>query len=43
MDFWLSLNVPSGRTVKAVKLYLYEYDADRNSTADTAEKRIAAP
>src|SRR6478752_5183013 len=31
VDIWLSLNVP-GSTVKAVKLYLYEYDADRNST-----------
>lgn len=41
VDFWLTQDAPSGRSIKAVRLYLYERDADRNSVADTAEKRIA--
>ncbi len=41
VDVWLALDAP--RAVRAVRLYLYEYDAQRNSTADTAEKRIQAP
>src|SRR4051794_38514602 len=40
----ISLTVDSGpRIIVAVKLYLYEYDAERDSTADTATKRINAP
>ena len=41
VDVWLSEDAP--RPIQAVRLYLYEYDADRNSTADTATRRIKAP
>jgi hypothetical protein len=40
VDIWLTQDAPSGRSIKAVKLYLYEYDTARSSTADYAEKRI---
>ena len=42
IDFAFGLD-PHPREVKAVRLHLYEYDADRNSTADTADKRINRP
>jgi hypothetical protein len=43
VDVWLSQDIPSSRSIRAVRLYLYEYDAQRNSTADTASKRILEP
>jgi hypothetical protein len=41
VDVWLVFDAP--RAIRAVRLYLYEYDAQRNSTADTANKTIKAP
>ena len=41
VDVWLALDAP--REIQAVRLYLYEYDAQRNSTADLANKTIKAP
>ncbi len=41
VDVWLAFDAP--REIRAVRLYLYEYDAQRNSTADTANKTIKAP
>jgi hypothetical protein len=44
VDFWIVEEINfSPRTIRAVRLHLYEYDAERNSTADTADKRIKAP
>ena len=43
VDVWLTQDVSSTRRITAVKLYLYEYDAQRNSTADDVVKTIKAP
>jgi hypothetical protein len=43
VDIWLTQDLPYVHKITAVKLYLYEYDAQRNSTADTTEKRIKSP
>ena len=43
VDFALTQTVSADHMIKAVKLHLYEYDADRNSLADTADKRIPRP
>jgi hypothetical protein len=43
VDITLHQAVAAGRTIRAVRLHLYEYDADRNSIADTADRRIRNP
>jgi hypothetical protein len=43
VDVSITQHVARDRTIRAVRLHLYEYDADRNSTADTADKRIRRP
>jgi hypothetical protein len=43
VDVWLTQDVSYPRRITAVRLYLYEYDAQRNSTADDIQKTIKAP
>ena len=44
VDVWIVTEIDYyPRTIRAVKLHLYEYDAERKSTADYTDKRIKTP
>ncbi len=41
VDFVVHQEVAGGNPIRVVRLHLYEYDAEKNSVADTADRRIA--